>query len=125
MKKLLLILLCLPMIGFGQVDCGKEPQEPKKRFGESDFKHKNSKTYRDYKRAYNDWTICNGSEISKHTFSTIDSLTYDMVNDIEFCKEIKNSTKFKTYTTKSGTTIRKGDTLYIGKPSSRITISSY
>ena len=30
MKKGLLILLCLPMIGFGQVDCGDEPQEPKK-----------------------------------------------------------------------------------------------
>jgi len=125
MKKGLLILLCLPMIGFGQVDCGDEPQEPKKRFGESDFKYKNSKVYRDYKSTYNDWTICNGSEISKYKFSTIDSLTYDMVNDIEFCKEIKNSTKFKTYTTESGTTIRKGDTLYIGKPSSGRTQSSY
>ena len=26
MKKLLLILLCLPFIGFTQVDCGKEPR---------------------------------------------------------------------------------------------------
>ena len=28
MKKLLLILLCLPMIGFGQDDCGEKPEKP-------------------------------------------------------------------------------------------------
>ena len=74
MKKLLLILLCLPMIGFGQVDCGNEPQKPKKRFGESDFKHKNSKMYRDYERTYNDWTICNGNEISVIRQTKVDCL---------------------------------------------------
>ena len=125
MKKLLLILLCVPIIGFGQTDCGDEPKEPNRPGSQSTFNFKQTPKYKKWKKEYNEWVVCNGGDISKYKFSSIDSLTYDMVNDIEFCQTIKNSTKFKTYTTENGTIIRKGDTLYIGKPSSAIIQSSF
>ncbi|MDC3395054.1 DUF4468 domain-containing protein [Flavobacteriales bacterium] len=49
MKKLLLILLCLPMIGFGQDDCGKKPRKP--------F-NKSSREYKEYKIKYDLWIEC-------------------------------------------------------------------
>ncbi len=55
MKKLLLIFLCLPMIGFGQDDCGKVPQNPNK-FNNS-FNN-NSKEYKEYKKKLAIWEKC-------------------------------------------------------------------
>ena len=49
MKKLLLILLCLPMIGFGQDDCGKKPVKPFNKSG---------KDYKEYKIKYDKWLEC-------------------------------------------------------------------
>jgi hypothetical protein len=55
MKKPLLILLCLPIIGFGQDDCGKEPKNPNK-FNNSSTN--NSPKYREYKKELAVWEKC-------------------------------------------------------------------
>jgi hypothetical protein len=55
MKKLLLILLCLPFIGFGQDDCGEEPKNPNK-FNNSS--NNNSPKYRKYKKDLAEWKKC-------------------------------------------------------------------
>tara|TARA_B110000238_G_C15919992_1_gene350034 strand:+ start:18 stop:650 length:633 start_codon:yes stop_codon:yes gene_type:complete len=55
MKKLLLILLCVPMIGFGQVDCGEEPKNPNKFNNGS---NNNSPKYRKYKKEFAEWEKC-------------------------------------------------------------------
>jgi hypothetical protein len=55
MKKLLIILLCLPIIGFGQNDCGKEPKNPNK-FNNSS--NNNSPKYRKYKKDLAQWEEC-------------------------------------------------------------------
>ncbi|MDC3104919.1 DUF4468 domain-containing protein [bacterium] len=49
MKKLFLIFLCLPMIGFGQDDCGKKPFKPFNKSG---------KDYKEYKIKYDLWLAC-------------------------------------------------------------------
>ena len=49
MKKLLLLLLCFPMIGFGQDDCGKKPFKPFNKSG---------KDYKEYKIKYDLWLAC-------------------------------------------------------------------
>ena len=58
MKKLLLILLCLPMIGFGQSDCGQEPKEPKRIFSISHSNWKKHKDYKRYKSKSKIWKEC-------------------------------------------------------------------
>jgi len=52
MKKLLLILLCLPIIGFGQ--CGEEPKYTGNKFGN----YKSSREYRNYKKELSKWEDC-------------------------------------------------------------------
>jgi len=48
-------------------------------------------------------------------FSQENRLTYQQANNIEFSKNIKNYTKFSSYTTKDGLLIKIGDTLTFGK----------
>ena len=65
MKKLLLILLCLPMIGFGQEDCGSKPIYSGNKFGN----YKSSKEYKDFRKDLNKWDRCvklNGSVLEKN-----------------------------------------------------------
>jgi len=49
MKKLLLILLCLPMIGFGQDNCGEKPKKPL---------NKSAKEFKEWRAKYNLWIEC-------------------------------------------------------------------
>ena len=66
MKKLLLILLCLPIIGFGQNDCGEEPREPKRPSHQTPFQFKQNKKYKEWKSEYNTWKDCqDGIPVSK------------------------------------------------------------
>ena len=58
MKKLLLILLCLPIIGFGQDDCGNKPIKPKKKMGVSNWDHNKSKEYKKWKNDVELWQMC-------------------------------------------------------------------
>jgi len=60
MKKLLLILLCLPMIGFGQEDCGNKPIYSGNKFGN----YKKTKQYKDYRRDLAKWEECNKNNVS-------------------------------------------------------------
>ena len=96
MKKLLLILLCLPMIGFGQDDCGPKPKYSGSKFGT----YKSSQMYKSYERKLKSWKKCrlNGDEsaityeyislklpqISKGNFNNvangIKDLGYNLVN---------------------------------------------
>ena len=46
-------------------------------------------------------------------------LNYQQTQDIQYYKNIKNGTKFNSYTTKNGLKISKGDILTIGKPFSK------
>ena len=55
MKKLLLILLCLPIIGFGQDDCGNEPKKP---ISLNKNYNKNSPEYKKYKNDLEIWKNC-------------------------------------------------------------------
>ena len=55
MKKLLIILLSFPMIGFGQDYCGEEPKNPNK-FNNSS--NNNSPKYRKYKKELAAWEKC-------------------------------------------------------------------
>ena len=58
----------------------------------------------------------------------IESMTYEQSQDINFFIDVKNNTKVGEYTTKSGNTIKLGDTLIIGQPtneSTRSTFSNY
>ena len=48
-------------------------------------------------------------------FSQENGLTHQQANNIEFSKNIKNYTKFSSYTTKDGLLIKIGDTLTFGK----------
>ena len=48
-------------------------------------------------------------------FCQQNTLTYNQANDIEFSKNIKNYTKFDSYSTKDGLLIKIGDTLTLGK----------
>ena len=50
MKKILLMLLCMPMIGFGQDDCGEKPEKP--------F-NKSSKEFKEWRAKYKLWIECN------------------------------------------------------------------
>ncbi len=53
MKRIFLILLCLPMIGFGQSDCGEKPKNP------NPFsKNKNSSEQKKYKKDLKAWEDC-------------------------------------------------------------------
>ena len=58
MKKLLLILLCVPLIGLGQDNCGDEPTNPKKTMSQSIFEYKQTKEYKTYKKQKDDWDLC-------------------------------------------------------------------
>ena len=55
MRNLLLLLLCLPMIGFGQDDCGDKPIYKGKTY----TKNPNSKKYNIYKKKLEVWEECN------------------------------------------------------------------
>ena len=46
-------------------------------------------------------------------------LNYQQTQDIQFYKNIKNGTKFNSYTTKNGLKISNGDILTIGKAFSK------
>ena len=48
----------------------------------------------------------------------LESLTYDQSQDIEFYKNIKSGTKLGEYITSNGNSIKIGDTLIIGSPTS-------
>jgi len=74
MKKLLLILLCLPMIGFGQDDCGKKPKNPQPFNSNS-----NSKEYKLYKEELKIWEKC----IRKPSFKT-EYGTFDYANGVRY-----------------------------------------
>jgi hypothetical protein len=54
MKKLLLILLCIPIIGFGQDDCGNEPKYTGFKFGN----YKTTQKYLEYKKEFEKWEAC-------------------------------------------------------------------
>ena len=56
MKKLLLILLCLPLIGFGQLStCGEKPNYTGNKFGN----YKSTSEYKSYKKDISEWNKCN------------------------------------------------------------------
>ena len=55
MKKLLLILLCLPMIGFGQNDCGEKPTITYRGNG---YYAQNSKEAIEYRKKLAIWEKC-------------------------------------------------------------------
>ena len=55
MKKILLILLCLPMMGFGQDNCGEKPIYKGNKFGNN---YKQSKTYKTYAKNLSIWEEC-------------------------------------------------------------------
>jgi len=67
MKKLLLILLCLPMIGFGQDDCGRKPKNPQPFNSNS-----NSKEYKLYKKELKIWENCMHKPFFKTEYGTFD-----------------------------------------------------
>ncbi|MBR77525.1 MAG: hypothetical protein CMD36_06375 [Flavobacteriales bacterium] len=46
-------------------------------------------------------------------------LNYQQTQDIQYYKNIKNGTKFNSYTTKNGLKISKGDIITIGRPFSK------
>ena len=74
MKKLLLILLCLPMLGFGQDDCGDKPKYNGNRF-QNDYK--NSSKYKNYLKKLEIWKSCkndNPSLIDIIDFKSEDSV---------------------------------------------------
>lgn len=48
---------------------------------------------------------------------SVNSITYDQTQNIDFTKKIKNNTKFDSYTAKDGTVLNIGDILIVGKPS--------
>ena len=56
MKKLLLILICFPLIGFGQEDCGDKPTYKENKFDDNKQK---SKEYKTYKKEFKIWKKCN------------------------------------------------------------------
>ena len=56
MKKLLILLLCIPFIGFAQDDCGTKPKYKGNKFGN---KYKNSKEYKKFKKDLDQWEKCN------------------------------------------------------------------
>jgi S1-C subfamily serine protease len=58
MKKLLLILLCLPMIGMGQDDCGKKPRKPPNFNNSNINSFKKSKKYKAYEEKLKIWKEC-------------------------------------------------------------------
>jgi len=68
MKKLLLILLCIPMIGFGQDDCGNEPKYTGFKFGN----YKTSTKYIQYIKEFEKWQNC--KELKKNSEGLIITL---------------------------------------------------
>jgi len=50
-------------------------------------------------------------------FGQEESLTYQQANNIDYAKNYKNGTEFRSYTTENGNVISVGDTLIIGSPS--------
>ena len=60
MKKLLLILLCLPFIGFTQDDCGKEPRYNGNKFGN----YKITKNYKEFEKEIKKWEQCKKQSVS-------------------------------------------------------------
>ncbi len=81
MKKLLLILLCLPMIGFGQDDCGDKPLYKGNKFGQ----YKTTKKYKDYKKKYDAWLDCKGGNFGDCKFSRneVDDMTGTFVAETQ------------------------------------------
>ena len=65
MKKLLLILLCFPMIGFGQDNCGNKPIYHANKFGN----YKILKEYKNYKKEVNKWNKCKGDDLEINVFN--------------------------------------------------------
>jgi hypothetical protein len=55
-------------------------------------------------------------KFSKKKEEVIENVTYEQTQDIDFVKNLKKTTKFKSYLTKGNTLISVGDTLFIGKP---------
>ena len=76
MKKLLLILLCVPLIGAGQEDCGDKPIYKGNRFVNN---YQNSKEYKAYRIELNIWEEC-------HQLSSFDTEkgTFDYVNGVRY-----------------------------------------
>ena len=62
MKKLLLVLLALPFIGFGQNDCGDEPKNPNELDNNAS---QNTPKYKKYKEDLTEWNKCIAESISK------------------------------------------------------------
>ncbi len=56
-------------------------------------------------------------QIEKHR-KWLDSLTYEQTQNIDFYKNIKSGTRLGKYITASGNSIKIGDTLFIGSPTS-------
>ena len=54
MKKILFLLLCFPIIGFGQSDCGKKP----KYFGSKSGNYKMTTKYKSFKKKLKIWNDC-------------------------------------------------------------------
>ena len=81
MKKLILILLFLPIIGFGQDDCGKKPLYNGNKFGS----YKTSKEFKKYKSDLLKWQNCRkgkGQDFNGYKFLYIPILKYkDGTND--------------------------------------------
>ena len=58
MKKIIIILLMFPVIGFTQTDCGEQPKKPKRPFSISIDDWKNHKDFKSYKKKYEEWKEC-------------------------------------------------------------------
>ena len=61
--------------------------------------------------------VSTSSEMSTiGTADKVTKITYEQTQDIDFAKNINNSTKYNSYQTKNGTLIKVGDTLIVGSP---------
>ncbi len=64
------------------------------------------------------------SWVSHSQFDGIETMTFEQSQDINFFRSIKNNTKVKEYITISGNSVKVGDTLIIGKPTSSSSVSN-